>query len=66
MNKQRKIKMTHKNKMRLARKMMTAQEIRKRIPIFQSKQWEQRTLARRSKQLKQREHKLTNKNNEKN
>ena len=58
MNKQRKVKMTHKNKMRLARKMMAAQEIRRHMPIFQSKQWEQRASARRSKQLKQSEHKL--------
>jgi len=45
--------MTHKNKKKLARRMLTQIEIKQHIPIFQSKQWEQRKLAKQLKQRKQ-------------
>jgi hypothetical protein len=37
--------MTHKQKVRLARKMRTPKEIRKRVPIFQTDEWDRRKEA---------------------
>ena len=37
--------MTHKQKVRMARKMRTPAEARKRIPIFQTEAWERRHEA---------------------
>ena len=36
------MKMTHKKKTKMARKMRTQQEIKNRISIFQSEAWEKR------------------------
>jgi len=45
-------RMDHKEKLKLARKMMTKQEIKNRVPPFQSKAWESRVQARENKVIK--------------
>jgi hypothetical protein len=37
--------LTHKQKVRMARKMRTPQEIQKHVPIFQTEAWERRNEA---------------------
>lgn len=42
--------MTHKNKIKLARKMMSRDEIERHVPIFDSKNWQDRAEARKNKE----------------
>ena len=46
--------MNHKNKVKLARKLRSQEEIKKKTPIFQTKNWEARKEAI-SKKVKNRE-----------
>lgn len=41
--------MSHKLKKTLANKLRTREEEKKRVPIFQTKAWEQRAAARQTK-----------------
>ena len=41
--------MKHTDKIKLARKMLTKEEIQKKTPIFQSNAWESRKEAKRQK-----------------
>ena len=45
--------MNHKRKKESARKMMTQEEIANNTPIFESKAWEERKLAKAKKQSEQ-------------
>lgn len=45
--------MTHAQKIRLARQMITLQEIRARVPLFSSLAWRKRKFAKRLKAIKQ-------------
>jgi len=47
--------MKKKEKVKLARKLRTRQELKDRVPIFQTKAWEIRKEARRKKQLNEKE-----------
>jgi len=46
------MKLTHKKKVKLARKMRTKEEIREKKNLFDSKEWTKRKEARRIKSLK--------------
>ena len=41
--------MTHKDKKKLARKLRSREEIKKRTPIFQTNNWEKRKEARQKR-----------------
>gem|GEM_PF-6113697 len=45
--------MKHKQKVKMARKMMSREETKNHTSIFQSKAWEERAKAKRNKQLNQ-------------
>jgi len=46
------MKITHKQKVKLARKLLTKKEISEHTPIFQSQAWEQRKINKRKKFLR--------------
>lgn len=52
--------MDHKQKLKMARKMMSQEEIKRHVSPFQSKAWDQRASAKRNKQLNQGEKHETN------
>lgn len=43
----------HKKKLKMARKMMSKDEIKRHVSPFQSDAWEERALRRKQKQLNQ-------------
>ena len=43
--------MKHREKQRLARRMRTLDEVRRRVPIFQTEFWSKRSFAREKKLL---------------
>lgn len=45
--------MKHKQKVKMARKMLSREEIKNHTSIFQSKAWDERVEAKRNKQLNQ-------------
>jgi len=51
-------KTSHRNKLRLARRMMTQEEIKKRISPFQSAWWDKEAIKKANKSNNQK--KLTN------
>jgi len=56
------MKQTHKQKIQLARKMRTNQEIIDKVNLFDSAAWNKRTEARRKKIKKQMTKKRNNEN----
>jgi len=52
------MRLTHKQKVKLARKMRTHKELIEKVPIFQTKAWEQRVEAikRRIEKTRKRKH----------
>jgi hypothetical protein len=50
------MKLSHKDKIRLARSMMSNEEIQNNVKPFNSKKWRERTEARRLKELSKMEH----------
>lgn len=48
--------MTHTQKIKLARKMMTHEEIVTGCPLFQSKAWDKKSAAIRKRELNKKEH----------
>ena len=47
------MRISHKEKTKIAKKMLTPTERRNNTPIFESKAWIKRKLAREKKQIKE-------------